>query len=217
VTHAAHGNSTRRSGGDTRAAIQHTALELFTSKGYEATSMREIADDLGIKKASLYYHFKGKEDILNSLFERRGDEADELLGWVRRQPMSPELVRTVVLRWVESFSADKLRGIRFLAANPLIMRSYEETTDNRIGSALSSLVDALAELLPNPSPANVLQLRMALLSINAAVDAANGTPLSDEDIVAAARAHASSVIDGILQPPRPEATRGGIPGSDQRG
>jgi len=56
-----------RSGEDTRAAIQRIALELFTAKGYEPTSMREIADALGIRKASLYYHFAGKDDLLIEL------------------------------------------------------------------------------------------------------------------------------------------------------
>src|SRR3954454_6889801 len=110
----------RRSGPNTRAAIQRVALELFTTKGYEATSLRAIADELGIQKPSLYYHFKGKEDILRALFDERGDEAEQLLQWIEEQPQTPELVKAAVLRWVETFSADKLRGIRFLSANPIL-------------------------------------------------------------------------------------------------
>lgn len=188
----------RRSGPDTRAAIQQVALDLFTRKGYEATSLREIADELGIQKPSLYYHFKGKEDILRALFDERGDEAEQLLEWIGRQPQRPELVREAVLRWVQSFSADKLRGIRFLSANPLIARTFEGRTNDRIGLALNKLVDALAGLLPDRSPARVLQLRMALLSINAAVGAATATTYTDEDILAAAQANAIAVTDALL-------------------
>lgn len=141
----------RRSGPDTRAAIQRVALELFTKKGYEATSLREIADELGIQKPSLYYHFRGKEDILRALFDERGDEVEQLLDWIKQQPQRPELVRAAVLRWVRSFSADKLRGIRFLSANPLIARAFEGRTDDRIGSTLNHLVDLLAGLLPDQS------------------------------------------------------------------
>jgi AcrR family transcriptional regulator len=192
-------DSTRRAGGDTRTEIQHVARELFTSKGYEATSMREIAEALGIKKASLYYHFTGKEDILRSLVEQRGTEAEDLLEWITRQPQEPELIRTAVLRWVESFSADKLRGIRFLSANPLLMDALEQHSEERIGSALITIVDALAELLPDRNPVTVLQLRMALLSINSAVEASHRTSFTDEEIVAAARANAVAVIDSLVQ------------------
>ena len=160
----------RRTGADTRAEIQCVALDLFTSRGYEATSMREIADELGIKKASLYYHFAGKEEIVRSLFDRRGTEAEELLDWLRKQPKSPHLVRDAVLRWVDSFSEEKLQGLRFLAANPLLARAGEgDGGGDRIGSALTRVAQALTELLPGPGAVDALRLRMALLSINAAI------------------------------------------------
>ncbi|MGV9425919.1 TetR/AcrR family transcriptional regulator [Streptomyces sp. NPDC003656] len=190
--------SPRRSGAETRAAIRRVALELFTASGYEATSMREIAEALGIKKASLYYHFAGKEDIVRSLFDQRGSEAEELLAWIGTQPRTPESAKAAVLRWVGSFSADKLHGIRFLTANPLLVRTLAEQTGNRIGFALAALVDALTELLPRRTPADVLQLRMALLSINAAVDASAHGDFSDEDILRTARHMAATVMDELL-------------------
>lgn len=190
----------RRTGRDTREQIQQIALSLFTTQGYEATSMREIADEASIRKASLYYHFKGKEDILRSLFEQRSNEADELIGWIEAQSRTPELAKVAVLRWVDSFSADKLRGIRFLAVNPLIMRAFDSDSGDRIGERLTRLADVIAELLPDPNPVKVLQLRMALLSINAAVAAASRTPFTDDEILAAAREHAVTVIDELVPP-----------------
>ena len=47
------------------------ALKLFTEQGYEATSLREIAEALGVTKAALYYHFRTKDDIVTSLIEDR--------------------------------------------------------------------------------------------------------------------------------------------------
>ena len=188
----------RRSGPETRAAIQRVATDLFTTKGYEVTTMREIAGVLGIKKASLYYHFAGKEELLRSLFEQRGNEAQDLLEWIAGQPQDPVLIETAVLRWVDSFSGDKLRGIRFMSANPLLARSTAGSTGERIGSTLIAIVDALAPLLPDHSPAAELQLRMALLSINAAVDAASGADFTDEEIIAAARQHAATILAAQL-------------------
>ena len=45
---------------DTRSRVQEVALELFAEQGYEKTSLREIAERLGVTKAALYYHFKSK-------------------------------------------------------------------------------------------------------------------------------------------------------------
>ena len=59
----------RRPRGDTRERIQAVALELFAEHGYEKTSLREIAERLGVTKAALYYHFKSKEDIVRSFTE----------------------------------------------------------------------------------------------------------------------------------------------------
>jgi AcrR family transcriptional regulator len=53
-----------------RERILDVALELFNDQGYEATSLREIAERLGVTKAALYYHFKSKADILLALHLR---------------------------------------------------------------------------------------------------------------------------------------------------
>lgn len=53
----------------TRDKIIFESLKLFSSKGYDGVSMREIAAAVGIKGASIYNHFKGKEDIFNAIFE----------------------------------------------------------------------------------------------------------------------------------------------------
>lgn len=189
----------RNRGARTREQAQRVALRLFTEQGYEATSLRQIADELGINKASLYYYFDGKEAIVHSLLDQRGDEADELLAWVRDQPASPELLAAAVSRWVDSFTEEKLQGIRFLAANPLLLAGL--TRDGRaprVGAGLSQLADELGTMLPMPSAEATVVLRMALLSINAAVHAAAGTGADDDAIVAAARRAARLLTDGLV-------------------
>jgi len=47
--------------------IKSAAARLFRKKGYSATSMRDIATAVGIKAASIYNHFKGKQDLLQDL------------------------------------------------------------------------------------------------------------------------------------------------------
>ncbi len=53
--------------GNTKQEILDVALELFSVKGYEATSLSTIADAVGIRKASLYSHFENKQAILDAL------------------------------------------------------------------------------------------------------------------------------------------------------
>ncbi|MCQ4118636.1 TetR/AcrR family transcriptional regulator [Rhodococcus tibetensis] len=61
--------SQRRPGRTTPEEILDAAGELFTTKGFAATSTREIADMVGIRQASLYHHFANKEEILVALLE----------------------------------------------------------------------------------------------------------------------------------------------------
>jgi AcrR family transcriptional regulator len=48
--------------------LLQAALDLFTERGYAATSVREIVDAAGVTKPVLYYYFKNKEDIYLELF-----------------------------------------------------------------------------------------------------------------------------------------------------
>jgi AcrR family transcriptional regulator len=54
---------------DTRQRILDTALDLFIERGYDKTSLREIAERVGVTKAALYYHFSSKEDLLRTLVQ----------------------------------------------------------------------------------------------------------------------------------------------------
>lgn len=47
--------------------IKKTAARLFRKRGYKATSMRDIAEVIGIKAASIYNHIKSKQELLNDL------------------------------------------------------------------------------------------------------------------------------------------------------
>ena len=55
--------------GKTKQEILEAALELFSVQGFEATSISQIADAVGIRKASLYSHFENKQAILDALIE----------------------------------------------------------------------------------------------------------------------------------------------------
>ena len=54
-----------------RERVQATAERLFAERGYKAVTLRDIAQELGIRQASLYYHFPGgKEELYVTVTER---------------------------------------------------------------------------------------------------------------------------------------------------
>lgn len=54
-------------GSKTKDKILKHALKLFSSKGYKATTVRDISGAIGIKQSALYNHFKNKDEILETL------------------------------------------------------------------------------------------------------------------------------------------------------
>ncbi len=53
----------------TKAKLLDAALEFFSTKGYDSTTVDEIAESIGMKGPIIYNYFSGKEDILNTLNE----------------------------------------------------------------------------------------------------------------------------------------------------
>src|SRR5260370_14975406 len=78
----------------TRQQILETAQRLFADLGYDATSLQLIADEMGLTKAAVYYHFRAKSDILHAAMlpgiQRLGALLDETAGSRgRRAPLAP--------------------------------------------------------------------------------------------------------------------------------
>ena len=188
----------KRTGAQTRAEAQRVALRLFGERGYEATSLRDIAGELGINKASLYYYFASKEDLLASIIASCGQEARELVEWLELQPRDQGLAEGAVLRWVGSFSEEKLAGIRFMNANPRVMRSLQGDATSDVGEQLGKAVELLADA--HTTSEQLLLLRMAFTSINSAVAATDGTDIDDRQVIAAARSAAVALVRAITNP-----------------
>ncbi|MFZ0994953.1 MAG: TetR/AcrR family transcriptional regulator [Candidatus Dormiibacterota bacterium] len=56
--------------GSTRERILEVALDLFTEQGFDKTSLREVAERVGVTKAALYYYFPSKEKMFAELVQR---------------------------------------------------------------------------------------------------------------------------------------------------
>jgi AcrR family transcriptional regulator len=96
----------RLSAPDRRAAILDSALQIFSSRGYHAASIDEIAGEAGISKALIYEHFPSKKDLHASLLQRHVQEIFEALARTAAGPEPGEVrLRNGVdafLEWVET-------------------------------------------------------------------------------------------------------------------
>jgi AcrR family transcriptional regulator len=52
------------------ASVLAVAVEIFNERGYDSTSMRDLADRLGIAKSAIYHHVTGKEELLRLALDR---------------------------------------------------------------------------------------------------------------------------------------------------
>jgi AcrR family transcriptional regulator len=134
---------------DTRQRIQVVALELFTANGYEATSLREIAERLGVTKAALYYHFRTKDEIIDSLFADRMAKVSELISWAESQPRSVATRREMLIRYSDMLDEETHHGLmRFFERNQAVMAQHKAgvTMRERMVQFLDTLVDRDAPL-----------------------------------------------------------------------
>lgn len=71
-------------------AILEAASNLFIQRGYEGTTMQDIAKELDISRSALYYYYKNKEEILVSLTEGLTLAAEQLASQVVEKGKAPE-------------------------------------------------------------------------------------------------------------------------------
>jgi TetR/AcrR family transcriptional regulator, cholesterol catabolism regulator len=79
--------------------IKQTAAKMFRKRGYQATSMRDIAKELGMEAPSLYNHIRSKQQILSELLLMVADEFTQGMAKVKRSvgPESAQLEQLVKL------------------------------------------------------------------------------------------------------------------------
>ncbi len=180
--------------GDTRSRIQEVALELFTEHGYEATSLREIAERLGVTKAALYYHFRTKDEIITSFMQDRAEAVKEILEWGRAQPRTQETRREVVRRYAEMMArTGHHRVMRFLERNQTALRDHPK------GEVLRKTTLQMIDLLSDPGDPLPVRLRssLALFALHASWFVDPDGPHTDDERTEAALQVALELLDPV--------------------
>ena len=88
----------------TRDRIRSEAAALFREKGFNGTSMSELAAEVGITKSSLYHHYPGKQALLSEIIELTVNRVTPLVQEVAESdlPIRERLGRAVALHTVEA-------------------------------------------------------------------------------------------------------------------
>ncbi len=149
---------------DTRSRIQSVALELFIEQGYEQTSLREIAERLGVTKAALYYHFRTKDEIVESLTHDRLAAIEELIAWARTQPQTIETKREFIRRYADELHRGRRYDVmRFYERNQASLKGKRSTEQMR-----ERMADLMSVLTAPTDPLPVrIKSSLALISLHA--------------------------------------------------
>lgn len=142
---------------DTRQRIQDVALDVFSERGWEGATLREIADRLGITRPALYYHYKSKEDILASVHRELAESIDGVLEWTQGQPADLH-TRAEILRRLSALMTGSWGAFeRFAQRDEAAMRELK---------AAAGFVDRMnalaAALAPTATIAGRIKARLAL-------------------------------------------------------
>lgn len=90
---------------DKQIQIIETAEKLFADKGFDGTSVRDIADEAGVNVAMISYYFGSKEKLLEALFSYRAEgTTQKLVGMLTNKALSPlEKVNMLIEYYIEKF------------------------------------------------------------------------------------------------------------------
>lgn len=103
----------------TRLDILSWAEKLFVSQGYNATSLTELADAVGIGRTTLYEYFKDKEEILVSLVEETIPQlVDEMIGAIPNDLSFEERLGELLLASLHFVSDDRNLGTLIMREVP---------------------------------------------------------------------------------------------------
>ena len=104
----------------TKERILYAALYLFSEKGYDGVGVDLIAENAGIKGPSLYRHYKGKEDIFNSMIDLVTSHYEEGFGLKNQSEELPKSMDDLIENAMEkikfTMSDDVVRKTRRILA-----------------------------------------------------------------------------------------------------
>ena len=113
---------------NTKQEILDTALSLFSGQGYEATSVSQIAEAVGIRKASMYSHFASKQEILDALEREVLEQYAERSIFARADWNDPEFTKNMRDITPDTALQMAMGQISYILHDPQISKSRKMLT-----------------------------------------------------------------------------------------
>ncbi|MCU7729928.1 TetR/AcrR family transcriptional regulator [Actinoplanes sp. KI2] len=186
---------------DTRARILTVALRLFAERGYATTSLREIAEELGVTKAALYFHYRTKEDIVSGILRGYTDGVQSLLD--AYEGTTPTLAARE--RLLRDFAALQAQWGGDLTK--LIRQNYTEVVNLPAGGEIKQSHHRLIDALAGPAP-TVLDRTRAVAALATLQSAAMPVENVDEQTRREAALVVSLEVLRACGSPHPPASAG---------
>lgn len=143
-----------------RERIRATALEMFTTQGYELTTLAQVADRLDITRPAVYHHFRSKEDLLTSSYDRLLPVVADLVASLRAAPRTWRSRRDALDRLAALFQGED---------GPLLVCARINENVLRGRPAASELLEHLDEmtrlLAPGPDVDGLMRGRLAVSAL----------------------------------------------------
>lgn len=114
--------------GNTKQEILEAALELFSVQGFEAASISQIADAVGIRKASLYSHFDGKQAILDELMKVILEQYSEHSIFAKANLDDPDFTKDKENMTADSAVQMIVGQVRYIVHDPQISKARKMLT-----------------------------------------------------------------------------------------
>ncbi|MFL6240278.1 MAG: TetR/AcrR family transcriptional regulator [Actinomycetes bacterium] len=186
----------------TRLAILAAARELFEERGYDATSLRLIAEKVGTTKAAVYYHFPAKEQMLLELTRPMLDAFADLVARFRYAGAGRSEPLSVLESYLDLF-LDHMGVVGLLAREPATQHHPD------IGRRLRLLAEAVQQHMAGDEPTDESLTRAACAMgvIHAVSSLTPGTASSQRSIVLAAAAAALSATSAASPTTGPRRKR----------
>jgi len=140
----------------TRERIEKEAITILSEKGYDATSMREIAEATGISKPVVYYHFKSKENLCHHLIRSGLDEFRrrfEDVCFEETEDPFEQIVHTVQVRF--DFCKENVEFMRFIYA--LNFGPDRKKIDYDFYASAMEIFDMMLDIMHRASSAGVIK------------------------------------------------------------
>ncbi|NYI79590.1 TetR/AcrR family transcriptional regulator [Nocardioides panzhihuensis] len=169
-----------------REQVLHAAAQLFVTKGFSATSTREIAEKVGIRQASLYYHFTGKDEILAELLERSVRPTVDRVEQIEKLTVSetPETVLYLLALVDIRTLAEAPDNIGMLATHPDVTSSEAFDAFRSIRAELASAYGRIASQAAGPDvataaePSHLGEMLLHLVEVTTSLRG-SGVPIDD--------------------------------------